>query len=106
MRTNICIFEALNSYGICWPAQYKYLAFCVFHNAENPFNRRCASPYVNACIFLNCQPLLSINGLYKVLVLSYRTTGEKASKVTKFKTEGSEPSLEEEKWPSEIASIL
>lgn len=100
------ILEARNSYGIRWPAQYKYLAFCVLHNAENPFHRHCATPYVNACVCLNCQPLLGSNGLYKALVLSYRTTGEKASKVPEFKTEGYEPSLEEEKWPSEIASIL
>lgn len=57
-------------------------------------------------VSLNWQPLLSANGLCVGLVLSYRTTGEKASKVTKFKAEGSEPSLGEEKLPSEIASIL
>lgn len=57
-------------------------------------------------VSLNWQPLLSSNGLCVGLVLSYRTTGEKASKVTKFKAEGSEPSLGEEKLPSEIASIL
>lgn len=39
MHTNICIFETLYSYGICWLGQYKYLAFCVPHNAENPFKR-------------------------------------------------------------------
>jgi len=60
MHTNICIFEALSSDGTCWPAQYKYLACCVLHNTENSFNRRCAAPYVNACIFLNCQPPLAL----------------------------------------------
>lgn len=57
-------------------------------------------------VSLNWQPLLSSNGLCVGLVLSYRTTGETASKVTKFKAEGSEPSLGEEKLPPEIASIL
>lgn len=80
--------------------------FRVLHSTESPFNGHCAAPYVNACVFVSCQPLLGSNGLREALVLSYRTTGGKASRVTKFKTELFEPSLEEEKWPSAIASVL